>query len=34
MRSRSGGSDGTALPRSFIVVQNWFEELKEVVPMK
>jgi hypothetical protein len=29
-----GGSDQTAAPPSIIVVQNWFEELKRLVPTK
>ncbi len=29
-----GGSDETAETRSIIVVQNWFEELKRLVPVE
>jgi hypothetical protein len=27
-----GGSDQTAAPTNIVVVQNWFEELKRLVP--
>jgi hypothetical protein len=29
---KEGGADGTAAPPSIIVVLNWFEELKRLVP--
>ena len=32
MLKEVGGSDGTAATTSIIVVQNWFEELKRLVP--
>jgi serine/threonine-protein kinase len=31
---KEGGADGTAAPASIIVVQNWVEELKRLVPTK
>jgi len=31
---KEGGADGTAAPVSIIVVQNWVEELKRLVPTK
>ena len=31
---KEGGADGTAAPASIIVVQNWVEELKRLVPVK
>ena len=31
---KEGGTDGTAAPASIIVVQNWVEELKRLVPTK
>ena len=34
MIKAGGGSDQTAAPASLIVVQNWFEELKRLVPTK
>jgi hypothetical protein len=29
-----GGTDSTAAPASLVVVQNWLEELKRLVPSK
>jgi hypothetical protein len=29
-----GGTDETVTPAGFIVVQNWFEELKRLVPTR
>jgi hypothetical protein len=31
---KEGGADGTTAPASIIVVQNWVEELKRLVPTK
>jgi hypothetical protein len=31
---KEGGADGTAAPASIIVVQNWVEELRRLVPTK
>jgi serine/threonine-protein kinase len=31
---KEGGADGSAMPASIIVVQNWVDELKRLVPMK
>ena len=31
---KEGGADGTAAPANIIVVQNWVEELKRLVPTK
>ena len=34
MIKAGGGSDQAAAPPSIIVVQNWFEELKRLVPTR
>ncbi len=32
MTTAGGGAEGTSAPASIIVVQNWFEELRRLVP--
>ncbi len=32
MIKESGGAEGTSAPPSLILVQNWFEELRRLVP--